>query len=105
MPTDKPRVMLTLDPDTHQILKEIADETGVPVAKIIGKLMGAHLHELAEYAEWLKKEKDLTMKLLGRHLIECYGPDDLIAGIRRIDPKHKFVSDQFETERTRKKAR
>jgi hypothetical protein len=102
MPSDKPRVMLTLDAETHDFLKEIADLTGVPVAGIISRLLGAHLYELEEYLAWLSKQKDPRKLMFGKNLLQSYGPDDLIEGIRRLDPKHKFADERFE-EAMRKK--
>ncbi len=96
MPTEKPRVMLTLDPEFHQLLKQVGETTDISVAGIIGRLLAAHTHELAEYHEWLHKKKDARMRMLGNNLLQSYGPDNLISGIRGIDPTHEFLSEQFE---------
>lgn len=103
MPTDKPRVMLTLDPETHDILNEIGELTDLTVTGIIGRFLGAHVEELAEYYEWLKKVKNPTMKMLGKNLLQSYGPNNLIDGIRSIDPKHEFMSEKFKKELRRSK--
>jgi hypothetical protein len=96
MPTDKPRVMLTLDPDTHALFQKLADEAGLSVSGVIGRFLGAHMHEAAEYLEWIEKQKKATSKhALGKNLMVSYGPDDLIEGIRRLDPKHKFIYERF----------
>lgn len=46
-----------------------------------------------EYYEWLEKQKDSKMKVLGKNLLQSYGPDSLFEGIRRLDPKHEFESE------------
>lgn len=103
MPTDKARVMMTVDPDTYEMLQEIGEATSLSVAGIIGRFLGSHAHEVAEYYEWLKKKKSPAMRMLGNNLLQSYGPDNLIDGIRRIDPTHEFISDRFDKELKRSK--
>lgn len=96
MPTDKPRVMLTLDPETHALFQKVAAEAGLSVSGVISRFLGAHLHEAAEYLEWIEQQKKASSRhALGKNLMVSYGPDDLIQGIRKLDPKHKFVYERF----------
>jgi hypothetical protein len=97
VPTDKPRVMVTLDHDIHEMLDEVATMTGLTVAGIIARFMGAHLEELAEYIEWMRKQKKGSLgQVRGRNLLVSYGPENLLQGIRDLDPGHKFISQAFQ---------
>jgi hypothetical protein len=102
MPSDKPRVMLTLDEETFDFLREVAGISDVPVAGIISRLLGSHLQDLAEYHEWLSKQTDPRKIMLGKNLLQSYGPETLMEGIRRLDPNHKFVGERFEEELQKK---
>jgi hypothetical protein len=94
MPTDKPRVMLTLDHDTHDLLQKLSKLTTVPIPTIIAKLLGGHLHDLWEYHDWLNKQGSGTRnRALGANLLQSYGPESLMEGIRKIDPTYKFYAD------------
>lgn len=96
MPSDKTRVVLYLDQPTEELLKRIEELTGASPSKTVAKLLGAHRAELWEFEAWLSKtEPGSRERELGVHLIDNYGPDDLFAAIRRIDPGHRFAGDEI----------
>ena len=86
MPTDKPRVMVTLQPDTHELLQRLSSLTGVAASTIITKLLSGHLDELWKFREWLEDQPEGSRaRLLGVNLLQSYGPDNLLTGMHRID--------------------
>jgi hypothetical protein len=89
MPTDKQRIMVSLDEATYELLQNLNEMTGVPISTIIVKVLGGHLHELWEYHDWLKRQpKGSRNRSLGVNLLQSYGPDALLDGVRRLDQGH-----------------
>lgn len=88
MATQPNRLTLALDEDTIALLKSLEAFTGLSPAQTIAKLLPSHLPELWEYLTWLEQlpEGPSKRRSLGLNLIQNYGPDDLIDGIKRIDP-------------------
>jgi len=55
--------------------------------------------ELSEYLTWmltLPKCSDIHEK--GKNLLVSYGPEDLLTGIRRLDPEFKSMAERFAAE-------
>ena len=85
--------MITLEPTTYELLQKLDQLTGLSPSSTINRLLGAHMHELWEYRDWLAKQPvGSSKRALGANLLISYGPDDLMQGIRKIDPKHRFES-------------
>lgn len=100
MPSTKPRLNLTLDEDTMALLRWLSAATKVPETSIVNKLLSSHLNELWEYRTWLEQlpEADERRRSLGVNLLVSYGPDDLITGLKRLDPSYETEGERFERE-------
>ena len=97
MPSTKQRVNLTLDDDTYEMLSCASKLTGVPVAGIVTRFLGAHMEELSEFMRWLEAQEEESRKhKFGKNFLISYGPETLIEAIRQIDPAWKFASELFE---------
>jgi len=97
MSEERNRVNLSLDSGTLDILKEAANHSGVKVAGIVSRLLGAHMSELAEYLEWMDAQAKGSRKHeYGKNLLVSYGPESLVEAIRQIDPTWKFKCEEFE---------
>jgi hypothetical protein len=97
MPSAKPRLNLTVDEDTMALLRWLSNATGVPETSIVTKLMTSHLTELWEYRTWLEQlpENDERLKSLASNLLVSYGPDDLVTGLKRLDPAYETMDEKF----------
>lgn len=97
MATQPNRLTLALDEDTIALLKRLEALTGLSPAQTIAKLIPAHLHELWEYLTWLEHlpEGPSKRRSLGLKLLQSYGPDDLIEGIKKLDPGYQTDADEF----------
>lgn len=97
MATQPNRLTLALDEDTIALLKRLEPLTGLSPAQTIAKLTSAHLHELWEYLTWLEHlpEGPSKQRSLGLNLIQSYGPDDLIDGIKKLDPTFQTDGEKF----------
>lgn len=96
MPTSKkprPRAFVTFDELTYDLLQQADALTNLGVSHIVNQLMRAHVQELAEYVDWLKRQEGEThgtgKRALGIHALEAYGPNDLITEMRSIDPTYQ----------------
>ena len=97
MPSNKQRVNLTLDDDTYEMLSCASKLTGVPVAGIVTRFLGAHMVELSEFLRWLEaQDKGSRKHEFGKNFLISYGPETLKQAIEQIDPTWKFASDLFE---------
>jgi len=99
MPSKKPRLSLTLEPEVRELLGAISVATGIPETTIVNKLLTSHMSELWEYRTWLESlpETDNTSRrrALGINLLTSYGPDDLVTGLKKLDPTYKTMEEQF----------
>ncbi|MDF3832152.1 hypothetical protein P3W85_04180 [Cupriavidus basilensis] len=96
MGNNKARFMLALDESTSELLKRIAEQTGLTASGVITRLLGAHITELWEYETWLGEQAVGTRKHSeGINLMVSYGPDNLVQGIKRIDPAYQTQEDKF----------
>ncbi|WP_449412063.1 hypothetical protein [Pandoraea soli] len=97
MPSTKPRLNLTLDEDTMALLRWLSATTKVPETSIVNKLLSSHLTELWEYRTWLDQlpKDNERLKALGANLLVSYGPDDLVTGLKRLDPSYETTEERF----------
>ena len=96
MPTAKPRVMVTLDPEAFALLSSLGEQTGQSLSSIVNKLLGAHIADLSEYDHWLRQLPDGPVKARGKYILHSYGPDTLVDAIKQIDPTYETYSEKFE---------
>lgn len=97
MATRAGRMTVSLDEDSIELLNLLSDQTSVSGPSIIGKLLSSHLEELWEYQQWLSKQKKGSrLQVLGANLMTSYGPENLLQGIKRLDPAYQFDSENFE---------
>ncbi|MCO5398331.1 hypothetical protein [Ralstonia soli] len=97
MPSKKPRLNLTLDEDTMALLRWLSAATNVPETSIVNKLLSSHLSELWEYRTWLEQlpKDNERLNMLGVNLLVSYGPDDLVAGLKRLDPAYETMEEKM----------
>lgn len=97
MATQPNRLTLALDEDTIALLKRLEAYTGLSPAQTIAKLIPSHLQELWDYLTWLEQLPvgPSKRRSLGLNLIQNYGPDDLIDGIKRLDPTYQTEGEKF----------
>ncbi|WP_143188436.1 hypothetical protein [Burkholderia ubonensis] len=97
MPSAKPRLNLTLDEDTMSLLRWLSSATNVPETSIVNKLLSSHLTELWEYRTWLEQLPKANERLhsLGVNLLVSYGPDDLVTGLKRLDPSYETMEERL----------
>jgi len=83
----KPRMTLSLDDHSMELLESLQAFTGLSPAQTIQKIFPAHLEELHAYLEWLQNlPKDSSLKsTMGPHLLQSYGPESLIQGMAKLD--------------------
>lgn len=95
--TRSPRLTLSLDLDTMELLTRLQSFTNLSPAQIIQKLLPSHLEELHDYLTWLEQlPKDGSLKSnLGPFLLQSYGPDTLTQGIKKLDPTYETDGDKF----------
>lgn len=87
MAAKRPRANVTFHPDMFAALEEASQASGLSISHIVDQLLGAHLGELFGYATWLKKQQSGNKRERAVHLLEVYGPEDLLTGIRMyVDP-------------------
>jgi hypothetical protein len=84
----RPRVLISLDPPTQDLLQEIADTTGLRPALIVNQLVRAHVQELREFNDWIKRQEG-DARILGVHALGSYGSKDLLTEMQRIDPSYQ----------------
>lgn len=97
MPSKKPRLNLTLDEDTMALLRWLSEATKVPETSIVNKLLSSHLSELWEYRTWLEQlpKDNERLQSLGANLLVSYGPDDLVTGLKRLDPAYETAEEKM----------
>ncbi len=95
--TRKPRLTLSIDEETLDLLKELEGFTGLSPAQSLQKLYLAHVAELTEYLKWLKQTPagKSMQRDLGKYLLHNYGPDNLVESIKRIDPTYQTEEEKF----------
>lgn len=92
-----PRMGLSLDPDLSKVLKQTSDLTGVTETGIVTRILAGHLGELIEYNDWLAKQPEGSKaRILGANLMVSYGPANLLAGIKTLDPTYQTDAERFE---------
>jgi hypothetical protein len=98
----KPRFMISLDEEDADVLTQLQDFTNLSPAQTIQKLFPSHLAELNIYLDWLKQlPKDNSLKSqLGPFLLQSYGPESLIEGIKKLDPDYVASLDPILTSGT-----
>lgn len=84
----RPRAFVTFDQLTFDLLERASDETGLAVSFIVNQLLRAHVQELSEYTQWLKRQTG-DIRARGVHALNPYGPNDLITEMQRIDATYK----------------
>lgn len=87
VPARKPRMTLSLDDQSMDLLENLQKFTGMSPAQTIQKIFPAHLYELHAYLSWLQNlPKDSSLKsTMGPHLLTSYGPESLIQGMAKLD--------------------
>lgn len=95
--TRSPRLTLSLDLDTMELLTSLQAFTNLSPAQTIQKLLPSHLEELHAYLDWLKQlPKDNSLKSqIGPFLLQSSGPESLIDGIKKLDPTYQTEGDKF----------
>lgn len=85
----KPRMTLSLDEQSMDLLERLQAFTGMSPAQTIQKIFPTHLGGLHTYLIWLQQlPKDTSLKsMMGPHLLHTPGVD-LIARIKEIDPTY-----------------
>ncbi|MBU9415469.1 hypothetical protein KTE23_02595 [Burkholderia multivorans] len=97
MATDKRRITITVDTPTADLLTWLAEATELTESGVINRLLGSHVEELWELRTWLEQvRRDSKEWALGTNLLTSYGPDDLLKGIKRIDPNYETMGERFE---------
>lgn len=88
--TRSPRMTLSIDPNTMELLTRLQKFTGLSPAQTIQKLLPSHLADLWSYLTWLEQlPKDCSKpNRLGSLLLHSYGPETLRQGIRELDPTY-----------------
>ena len=88
---------LSLDPDTGELLKRLQKFTGLSPAQIVQMLLPSHLEELWAYLTWLEQlpKRPTKAQKLGPHLLQSYGPETLIQGIKHLDPTYETEGEKF----------
>ena len=89
--------MISLDEDDADLLARLQAFTNLSPAQTIQKLFPSHLEELHTYLAWLEQlPKDKSLKSqLGPFLLQSYGPESLIDGIKKLDPTYETDGDKF----------
>lgn len=92
------RFTVALDEDEVQLLERLKNFTNMSPAQTIQKLFPSHLEELWEYLTWLEQlpEGPSALRSMGKNLLHSYGPENLLQGIKRLDPTYQFESEKFE---------
>lgn len=93
----KPRLTLSLDDDSIDLLNRLQTFTGMSPAQTLQKLWPSHLQELHEYLVWLEQlppGKSLQ-RTVGPHLLQSYGPETLIQSIKSLDPSYVTEGDRL----------
>lgn len=96
--TRSPRMTLSLDLDTMELLTRLQKFTGLSPAQAIQKLLPQHFGELCDYLEWLEglDPKDGSVKSqLGPFLMHSIGPDTLPQAMKKLDPGYQTEGEQF----------
>ena len=99
-----PRLSLSLDYDTAELLARLQTFTGLSPAATVQKLLPSHLEELWTYLTWLEQlpPGPSMTRSLGLNLIQSYGPDTLIDAIKKLDPTYKTEGEKFAASATTK---
>ena len=86
----KPRMTLSLDEQSMDLLESLQEFTRMSPAQAIQKIFPTHLKELHAYLAWLQQlPKDSSLKsTMGPHLLQSYGNGSLLACIKEIDPAY-----------------
>ena len=95
--TQTSRVTVTLTPEETELFKRLKAFTGLSPAQAIQKLLPSHLEELWAYLAWLEKlsERPTNAQKLGPYLLQSYGPETLIQGIKHLDPTYETEGEKF----------
>ena len=93
----KPRLTLSLDETSMEVLTQLEKFTGLSPAQTIQKLFPAHFGELCEYLTWFEQlpPGPSWQRTMGPNLLISYGPDDLISGIKRLDPTYETEGEKL----------
>lgn len=91
-----PRMGLSLEPDVAAVLKRTSSLTGVTETGVVTRILSGHLGELMEYNDWLASQEPGSKKqILGANLMVSYGPSNLLAGIKSLDPDYQTDAERF----------
>ena len=95
--TRSPRMTLSLDLDTMELLTRLQKFTGLSPAQTIQKLLPSHLTDLWGYLTWLEQlPKDGSKRAkLGPFLLPSYGPETLMEGVKQLDPTYVSEGEKF----------
>jgi hypothetical protein len=93
----KPRLSLSIDDESMDLLKGIEALTGISPAQTIQKIFPAHLQELWEYRTWLEQlpADSKWLRAMAPQLLQSYGPENLIEGIKKLDPGYVTEGEKF----------
>lgn len=92
----RPRILVTFDQLTFELIHEAAEATGLPASHIVNQLMRVHVEELIEFNGWIKQQ-DGDARARGIHALEQYGPHTLITELQRIDPAYQPPASRFQS--------
>ena len=93
----KPRLTLSLDETSMEVLTRLEKFTDLSPAQTVQKLFPAHFEELCEYLTWFEQLQPgpSWQRSMGPNLLISYGPDDLISGIKKLDPTYVTEREKF----------
>ncbi len=93
-----PRVLVTLDEETFELLQSLKERTGLSPSAVINRALGSQVADLWQYDTWLRdieQQGRPILKRLAVDLLMNFGPDTLTAGIKALDPTYQTVEDRL----------
>jgi hypothetical protein len=90
------KVTIILDEDTAAILECLAAQTGLSIADIASRPLGAHLADFCELLSFLEAQRADTVRHdAGINLLVSFGPESISAGLARIAPEYEAHAQRF----------
>lgn len=93
----KARMTVSLDETSMELLNNLEKFTGLSPAQTLQKIFPAHFGELCEYLTWLEQlpPGPSWQRTMGPNLLISYGPDNLINGIKKLDPTYQTEGEKL----------